>query len=245
MTVHLVGAGPGDPHLLTVRAASLLRHADVVVHDRLVSAEVLRLANRAELIDVGKRCARAWDQSAINDLLVDLGSRHACVVRLKGGDPFLFGRGSEEAAALASAGVPCEVVPGISSAFAAPASVGIAVTKRGVAASVTVVTGHREHGSPPVDWAALARTGGTLVVLMGVENRHAISSALQQGGLGATVPVAVIESATRTDERVVQTVLGSLGTVEVNPPATIVIGAVAADCRRALSLADLAPARAS
>ena len=186
------------------------------------------MAAGADLVDVGKRCARAWDQSAINQLLVDLGTTHSCVVRLKGGDPFLFGRGSEEAAALASAGVSYEVVPGVSSAFAAPASVGIAVTERGVAPSVTVVTGHRERGAQPVDWTALARTGGTLVVLMGVENRHAISSALQQGGLEPSVPVAVIESATRADERVVRTVLGSLGSVEVSPPATIVIGAVAA-----------------
>jgi uroporphyrin-III C-methyltransferase len=229
MTVHLVGAGPGDPGLLTVRAADLLARAEVVVHDRLVTSEILRLAARAELIDVGKRCERAWDQPSINRLLVELGSMHSSVVRLKGGDPLLFGRASEEVAALAAAGIAYEVVAGLSSALAAPASAGISVTQRGTAACVTIVTGHREEGAAPVDWSALARTGGTIVVLMGVEQRAAIATALQQGGLAAGTPVAVIEAATRVDQHVERTELQHLAELDVRPPATIVIGPVAAD----------------
>lgn len=228
MTVHLVGAGPGDPGLLTVRSAELLGRADVVVHDRLVSSAVLRFVSHAELIDVGKRCAGSWTQQSINCLLVNLGRRHDCVVRLKGGDPFLFGRAAEEVAALERAGIAYEVVPGISSALAAPASANISVTQRGVAPCVTVVTGHREAGASPVDWHALANTGGTLVVLMGVEQRASIAEALQEGGLSPTTPVAVLEAATRPEARTQRTDLANLAALEVNPPATIVIGEVAA-----------------
>ena len=172
-TVHLVGAGPGDPELLTLRAARLLAAADVVVHDALADTEVLALVPRhVERIDVGKRPGRPVPQELINDLLIQLAQKHACVVRLKGGDPFLFGRGGEEALALRAAGVPFEVVPGITSAFAAPAAAGVPVTQRGMSASVTVVTGHRRFGDEDeTDWEALARVGGTIVVLMGVAER--------------------------------------------------------------------------
>jgi uroporphyrin-III C-methyltransferase len=146
-TVHLVGAGPGDPDLLTVRAARLLAAADVVVHDALVDPSVLALASpSAEQIDVGKRPGRPVPQELITTLLVDLAHRHRCIVRLKGGDPYVFGRGGEEALGLQEAGVPFTVVPGVTSAVAAPALAGVPVTHRGVAAAVTVVTGHRRPG---------------------------------------------------------------------------------------------------
>ena len=178
-TVHLVGAGPGDPELLTLRAARLLAAADVVVHDALADTEALSLVpSHVERIDVGKRPGRPVPQELINDLLVQLAQRHRCVVRLKGGDPFLFGRGGEEALALQAAGVAFEVVPGITSAIAAPAAAGVPVTQRGMSASVTIVTGHRRFGDEDeTDWEALARVGGTIVVLMGVAERGAIAAA--------------------------------------------------------------------
>ena len=171
MTVHLVGAGPGDPDLLTVRAAELLRRADVVVHDRLVDARVLGLAPPwAEMVDVGKRPGDPADrQEQINEILVDRGRRFDCVVRLKGGDPYVFGRGGEEALALRAGGVEVDEVPGITSAIAAPAAAGIPVTMRGVSSGFTVVTAHQDPATDRwLDWDALARSRTTLVVLMGV-----------------------------------------------------------------------------
>ena len=169
IAVSLVGAGPGDPDLLTVKAARLLAAADVVVHDALVGDGVLAWSPpTAELIDVGKRPGRPVPQELISTLLVQLARAGRRVVRLKGGDPFVFGRGGEEAQALLDAGVPFEVVPGITSAVAAPAAAGVPVTHRGVAAAFTVVTGHRRAGEPDVDWRSLAKVGGTVVVLMGV-----------------------------------------------------------------------------
>ena len=173
MTVSLVGAGPGDPDLLTVRAARLLAEADVVVHDALVGDGVLAIvAPTAELIDVGKRPGRPIPQEMISALLVELGRQAKRVVRLKGGDPFVFGRGGEEALALQAAGVSFEVVPGITSSVAAPAAAGIPVTHRGMSAAFTVVTGHRRSGEHDVDWRSLAKVGGTIVVLMGVAQRR-------------------------------------------------------------------------
>lgn len=228
-TVALVGAGPGDPDLLTVRAARLLAAADVVVHDALVGDGVLALASpHAELIDVGKRPGQGVAQDLINLLLVQLAGDGRRVVRLKGGDPFVFGRGGEEALALAAHGIPCEIVPGITSAVAAPAAAGIPVTLRGVAASFTVVTGHRRPGEPPVNWPALAQAGGTIVVLMGVAERSAIATALITGGLPADTPVAAIRQATTAAQDVVRCTLGTLAATTVRPPATLVIGAVAA-----------------
>ena len=227
--VALVGAGPGDPELLTLKAARLLAAADVVVHDRLADPATLALVrDGAELIDVGKRPGQALPQATIDALLVHLGRSGRRVVRLKGGDPFVFGRGGEEAAALAAAGVPFEVVPGISSAVAAPAYAGIPVTSRGVAACFTVVTGHRRPGAEDdTDWEALARTGGTLVVLMGVARRAEIVRRLQRGGLPSHTPVAAVRWGTRVDQQVVRTTLAGLPDVDLAPPATIVIGAVA------------------
>jgi uroporphyrin-III C-methyltransferase len=227
--VALVGAGPGDPELLTLRAARLIGEADVIVHDYLAGPEVLELARPgAELIDVGKRPGRPLPQDSINALLVQLGRSGRRVVRLKGGDPFVFGRGGEECLALQEAGLAFEVVPGITSAVGVPAYAGIPVTHRGVAASFTVATGHRRPGDEEeTDWAALARTPGTLVVLMGVAERGRIAAGLQAGGLPGSTPVAAVVWGTRTGQLVVRTTLAGLPAAEISPPATLVIGAVA------------------
>jgi uroporphyrinogen III methyltransferase/synthase len=228
VTVYLVGAGPGDPGLITVRGAEVLSRADVVVHDRLSDAELLELApETAERIDVGKRPGAPVDQAAINALLVDRGRRGLEVVRLKGGDPFVFGRGGEEAAALQAAGVPFEVVPGVTAAVAVPAYAGVPVTHRGLAASFTVVTGHRQDPGRGVDWAALARTGGTLVILMGVAHRAEIAEQLLGAGCSPDTPVVAVCRGTRPEQRSVRTTLAGLAHVALEPPATVVVGAVA------------------
>jgi len=235
MTVYLVGAGPGDPGLLTRRGAALLARADVVLHDRLVSPAVLELVPpSAVVIDVGKDpdapAGGAGLQEQIARLLVEHGRASTVVVRLKGGDPFLFGRGGEEVEALAQAGLAWEVVPGVTSAFGVPAAAGIPVTQRGVAASVTVVTGRvgEPDGTSAHDWEALARVGGTLVILMGMTNRAAIAAALVQGGLAPDTAVAVIARGTTASERVARTTLAGLADVDLGPPAVIVVGPVAA-----------------
>jgi uroporphyrinogen III methyltransferase/synthase len=233
MTVYLVGAGPGDPGLLTRRGATLLSEADVVLYDRLVHHSILTLAPlSAELIDVGKRPdgkrPGAALQDEINRLLVEHGQRSHTVVRLKGGDPFLFGRGGEEVDALTQAGVPWEIVPGVSSAFGVPAVAGIPVTHRGLSSSVTVVTGRVDDPDSGVNWDALAKVEGTLVILMGMMNRADIAAALVRGGKPASTPTAVIERGTTTDQVVVRTTLGGLGDVTLGSPAVIVVGPVAA-----------------
>lgn len=230
MTVHLVGAGPGDPELLTVKAAGLIARADVIVHDALVDKSILELARHdAEIIDVGKRPGRPTPQDLINALLVHLGADGRTVVRLKGGDPYVFGRGGEEALALLEAGIAVEVVPGITSAVAAPAAAGVPVTHRGVSVGFTVVTGHRESGgASTIDWEALARVGTTIVVLMGIAEREVIARRLLAGGLPSSTPVAIVRFATRGNQSVIRTVLGDLGSVHAESPATIVIGQVAA-----------------
>lgn len=235
MTVYLVGAGPGDPGLLTRRGAALLARADVVLHDRLVSPAVLDLVPpSARLIDVGKDPATtaggAGRQDEIARLLVEHGRTSAVVVRLKGGDPFLFGRGGEEVEVLARAGIAWEVVPGVTSAFGVPAAAGIPVTQRGLSASVTVVTGRvgEPDGSSDPDWEALARVGGTLVILMGMTTRAAIADALVRGGRAPETPVAVIARGTTSSQRVARTTLAGLAGVDLGPPAVIVVGPVAA-----------------
>lgn len=245
MTVHLVGAGPGDPDLLTMRAVSLLARADVIVHDRLVDDRVLASAAPwAELVDVGKvPGSRRNPQDEINAILVDRGRRFDAVVRLKGGDPFVFGRGGEEAEALIAHGIAVEVVPGVSSSIAAPAAAGIPVTMRGIASGVTIVTAHQdpanEHG---LDWSALARTGTTLVVLMGAARARLVADRLVTGGLAPETPVAIITSATCPDQSIHRTTLGRLGTEPVRNPSTLVIGAVAAlDVTAVSSLLSLVP----
>jgi uroporphyrinogen III methyltransferase/synthase len=209
----------------------VLAAADVVVYDRLAPAELLALAPAAaERIDVGKAPGRAaLDQDGINALLVERGRRGETVVRLKGGDPFVFGRGGEEAEALAAAGVAFEIVPGVTSAIAAPAYAGVPVTHRGLATHVTIVTGHEDPAkdTPGVDWGALARAGGTLVVLMGAARAAPIAEALLAGGLPATTPVAVVRHGTRPDQHTDRTTLGRLPELEVRAPSAIVIGAVA------------------
>jgi uroporphyrin-III C-methyltransferase len=213
-----------------VKAARLLAGADVVVHDALADRSLLDLAPPgAERIDVGKRPGAPVPQERINALLVRLAGEHHCVVRLKGGDPFVFGRGGEEAQALAVAGVHFEVVPGVSSAFAAPAAAGVPVTHRGTSAAVTVVTGHRRTGQEQAtDWHALARVGGTIVVLMGVGQRAHIAAQLMAGGLDPATPVMAVRWGTRPEQVVVRTTLGVLAVTAIEPPSTIVIGPVAA-----------------
>jgi uroporphyrinogen III methyltransferase/synthase len=231
VTVYLVGAGPGDPGLLTVRAAELLARADVVVYDPLLDASLLALAPPGALrVDVGEPSGGPMPQDEINALLVGHGRAGREVVRLEGGDPFVSGRGGEEAIALQGAGVAFEVVPGVTPAVAAPAYAGIPVIQPGRATSFTVVTG---HDNDDVDWAALARTGGTIVVLTGVaggadvEGSADIAARLLAGGLAADTPVASVTWGTRPEQRAVRTTLAALGDAPDSTPATIVVGAVA------------------
>ena len=231
MTVFLVGAGPGDPGLLTVRGTQVLSEAEVVIHDRLVAPAILGLAPEdALLVDVGKVAGGSSTQATINDLLVSYGRQGGLVVRLKGGDPFVFGRGGEEVDVLEAAGIAWEVVPGVSSAFAAPGAVGIPVTHRNEASSVTVVTGHEDptKATSDVDWAALAGIKGTLVILMGMAQRRAIADALMAGGMAGATPVAVVRWGTTPDEEQVRTTLDGLADVTLGAPAVIVVGQVAA-----------------
>ncbi len=230
MTVHLVGAGPGDPDLLTVRAARIIASADVLVHDRLTTSTILDLAPPSALrIDVGKSAGHAViPQHEINRLLVEHGRISSCVVRLKGGDPYVFGRGGEEAEELQAAGVPFEVVPGISSAIAAPMAAGVPVTMRNRALAFTVVTGHEDPaGSSTVDWEAHAATGATLVILMGVGRIAIIAKRLMIGGLHPDTPVAAVRWGCTEQQEVVRTTLADVGHADLAAPTTIVIGAVA------------------
>jgi uroporphyrinogen III methyltransferase/synthase len=229
VTVYLVGAGPGDPGLLTVRAAEVLAGADVVVHDRLAEPSLLGLAPAgARKIDVGKMPGGPIRQDEINDMLITEGRSGRSVVRLKGGDPFVFGRGGEEALALQAAGVPFEVVPGITSAIAVPAYAGVPVTHRGLSTSFTVVTGHSRHAvDRETDWEALARAAATIVVLMGVAHRDLIAGRLLAGGLAPDTPVLAVHWGTRPEQRSVRVRLDQLATTPMEPPVTLVIGAVA------------------
>jgi len=232
VTVYLVGAGPGDPGLLTRRGEELLRAADVVVYDRLAPAALLQLARPdALLVDVGKAPGDVtMNQDDINALLVEHGRARREVVRLKGGDPFVFGRGGEEAEACIAAGVPFEVVPGITSAIAAAAYAGIPVTHRRVSTSFTVVTGHEDPTKDGSDtrWDALAQSGGTLVVLMGAGRIDEIAKALIAGGRPESTPVAAVRFGTRADQRTVRATLGTIAQAGVRSPSAIVVGDVAA-----------------
>jgi len=235
--VYLVGAGPGDPDLITVRGAELLRSADVVVHDALVAPELLELAPAgAELIDVGKRGhdPPTRTQEEIHALLVDRAKRGLAVVRLKGGDPFVFGRGGEEARACAEAGIPFEVVPGVTAAVAVPAYAGIPVTDRHFAASFAVITGHRDPGAPRerlrVD--RLADAADTLVLLMGRRHLRQLARSIVEGGRDPATPAVAIEWGTLPRQRVVEGTLGDLpDRVEaagLEAPVTVVVGGVVA-----------------
>ena len=234
--VYLVGAGPGDPDLITRKGLRCLRMADVVIYDRLVSPELLDEAPlQARRIFVGKKPGcHALKQEEIQSLLIHYARLGCCIVRLKGGDPFIFGRGGEEALALSQAGIPFEVVPGVSSAVAVPAYAGIPVTQRDYAASVTIVTGHEQQTqtSPAVNWDALAKTGGTLVILMGVEALAQIAQRLLAGGLSPDTAAAVIQQGTMPQQRVVKGTLSNIAqratSARIQSPAITVIGAVVA-----------------
>jgi uroporphyrinogen III methyltransferase / synthase len=231
VTVYLVGAGPGDPGLLTVRGAELLARADVVIYDRLSVVDLLRQAPPGvELVSVGKTPGGPTvPQERINDLLVEYGRTHSTVVRLKGGDPFVFARGGEEAFVLIEAGIDFEVVPGITSAIAAPAAAGIPVTLRYSSTSFTVITGHEDPSKgTSIDWEVAARLGGTIVILMGVGRWNAISQALMRGGLSADTPAAAIRWGTRPEQQTIRATLGTLGDHALASPSTIVVGEVAA-----------------
>ena len=232
--VYLVGAGPGDPDLITRKGLRCLRMADVLIYDRLVSSELLDEAPvRVTRIFVGKKPGcHSMTQEEISALLVRYARLGCCVVRLKGGDPFVFGRGGEEALALSKAGIPFEIVPGVSSAIAVPAYAGIPVTQREYAGSVTIVTGHEQQApaSAEVNWDALAKTGGTLVILMGVEGLSQITQRLLAGGLAPDTEAAVIQQGTMPQQRVVKGTLSNIAQramgARISSPAITVIGAV-------------------
>ena len=229
--VHLVGAGPGDPELISVRGARALQRADVVAYDRLVSLELLDYCPPgAELIYVGKTPqGPGISQRDINELLVDRARQGRRVVRLKGGDPFVFGRGGEEALALAEAGIAFEIVPGVSSAVGVPAYAGIPVTHRRVASSFAVVTAHQCEGGSDNDWMALARID-TLVLLMGASSFRSAARRLILAGRNADESAAIIENGTTSSQRVVTGTLSDLPDRmergRIKSPATIVVGAV-------------------
>jgi uroporphyrin-III C-methyltransferase len=243
MTVYLVGAGPGDPDLLTVKAHRVLSVADVVVVDRLVDDRVVALARpHARIIDVGKPAhagVAATAQSAITAMLIDLGHKGMTVVRLKGGDPFVFGRGGEELAALRDAGVATEVVPGITSALGVPALAGISLTLRGVASSFLVMSGHDPEEVLTAS-ESLARRSTTLVLLMAVANRRRIADGLVAAGWEPTTPVALISRGATQQELRVLTDLVHLGDALVDAPAVIVIGAVASLLEQRRAIDDIA-----
>jgi uroporphyrinogen III methyltransferase / synthase len=232
--VYLVGAGPGDPGLITVRGLEAIRRAEVLVHDRLVNPALLEEAPASALrVFAGKHAgAHCLPQERINALLVEHARRGRIVVRLKGGDPFVFGRGGEEALALAAAGIQFEIVPGVSAAVAVPAYAGIPVTHRGVGSSFAVVTGHEDptKDATAVDWARLATAVDTLVVLMGVQSLPRIVAALLAHGRSPATPAALIQWGTTASQ---QTVLGTLGDIveraevaRLEPPVLTVIGEV-------------------
>jgi uroporphyrin-III C-methyltransferase len=233
-TVYLVGAGPGDPELLTLKAHRLLRQCDALVHDALVPRALLDLVPAGcERHFVGKRRGHhSVPQPTTNAVLVELAQRCRCIVRLKGGDPFLFGRGGEEAAHLVSQGVAVEVVPGVTAGIAAPAYMGIPITHRSAGSSVTFVTGHEEidKARPGVDWRGLARSSDGLVIYMGLHNLRRIGEELMAGGLDPATPVAVIQQGTVRGQRELVASLGVLADqVEqegFESPAIVVIGQV-------------------
>ena len=246
--MYLVGAGPGDPGLITVKGLRCLEKAGLVVYDRLMDPSLLEAAPQsAQRVFVGKERGRqAMTQEEINDLLVQRATAGEVVVRLKGGDPFVFGRGGEEALALAQHGIPFEVVPGVTSAIAAPAYAGIPVTHRGIASSFTVIGGSEDPSKPEasVSWEALARTGGTLVVMMGWASLESILATLAQNGRSPTTPVALVQWGTWPEQK---TVTGSLENIVsrgrdagLEPPVVAVIGDVV-DLRRQTSWFDGRP----
>lgn len=231
-TVHLVGAGPGDPGLITVKGRDLLESADVVIYDALIGLDLLKLCKEgAELIDAGKRGKNhRLEQWEINRLLITKAEEGRNVVRLKGGDPFLFGRGAEEAEELRRAGIEVHVVPGVSSPIAVPELAGIPITHRDYTSTVTFVTGHERQDSVKgrVDWKALAEGHGTIVVLMGFSNAGKISEHLIEGGMDPETGVAIItDGSTQSQHTEITTISGLAGTIsskKLKPPGIMVIG---------------------
>ena len=237
--VYLIGAGPGDPDLLTLRALQLLQQADVILYDRLVTDAVLERARRdAERIYVGKEQGEHEHQKRINALMVELARAGKRVARLKGGDPFVFGRGGEELDVLTAHDIPCFVVPGITAALGAAASAGIPLTHRHLSHSVTLVSGHASPGDSP-DWRALARANQTLVFYMGVAQLPHIVTRLRSAGAAPDLPVALIEQATLPGQRVLRSDLARVadlaGREQVGSPALLIVGAVAASAAAATS----------
>jgi uroporphyrin-III C-methyltransferase len=239
--VWLVGAGPGDPELLTLKALRALQSADVVVHDGLVSEAILDLAPAAaERLSVAKRKSRhSYAQDEINRLLVAFARDGRTVVRLKGGDPFIFGRGGEELEAVRAAGIVCHVVPGVTAALAAGAAAGAPLTHRGAAQAVTFVTGHAAAGGEPnLDWESLAKTNQTVVIYMGVSTAAPIAARLMAAGRNGATPALIVEDASLPTERRIVTTLAGLATAaeDVNGPALLIAGEA-----MALAVADLPP----
>ncbi len=232
--VYLVGAGPGDPGLMTIKGKTLLECADVVIYDALVSQPILDMIGpHADRIDAGKRRGRhSLKQAETTQLMIEQAQEHAVVVRLKGGDPYVFGRGGEEADDLLKAGVDVEVVPGITSGIAAPAYAGIPLTHRGYSSSVTFVTGHEAAGKyrPDVNWSAIAQGSETIVVYMGVHNLPNIVENLCNSGLGINTPIALVRWGTRPDQAelvgTLETIVGQVEESGFEAPAIAVIGAV-------------------
>ena len=232
--VYLVGAGPGDPGLLTLKGKGLLECADVVVYDALVSPQILMMINpQAEKIDAGKRMGRhSLFQEETTNLLIELAQTQAIVVRLKGGDPFVFGRGGEEMEDLVRAGIPVEVVPGVTSGIAAPAYAGIPLTHRSYSSSVTFVTGHESAGKyrPGVNWSAIAHGSETIVVYMGIHNLSYITTELESAGLSPQTPIALVRWGTRPEQEeligTLQTIVDQVEESGFTAPAIAVIGNV-------------------
>ena len=230
--VYLIGAGPGDPDLMTFKGLRLLQQADVILYDRLVAPEIIEMARReAERIYVGKK--DKWhkvEQLDISQMMVDLAKQGKRVARLKGGDPYIFGRGAEEAEVLVKNDVPFEVVPGITAAAGCSAYAGFPLTHREFSQSVSLITGHQQAGAEGVDYARLAQSGDTMVFYMGIKNAPKIQAGLVEQGLNPETPAAIIEKGTTVDQKVTITTLAKLAlTIEENqikPPALLIVGEV-------------------
>lgn len=225
MVVHLIGAGPGDPELITLKAVNLLNKAEVVIYDRLANEEILKHAPNADLIYVGKEAGKHYKkQDEINQIIIDEAKKHSEVVRLKGGDPFVFGRGGEEILALKKEGIKWDLVPGVTSAIGAPTSLGLPVTHRAVATSFTVVTGHEDptKEEKQVKWDY---TADTIIILMGIGNIKENTEELMKYRDPKT-PVCVIESGTTKEEHIITGTLENISEKKIKPPALVVIGDV-------------------
>jgi uroporphyrin-III C-methyltransferase len=226
--VYIVGAGPGDPSLLTIRALELISEADLILADDLIGEEIKKVIPEDKLMDVGKKTS-GLAQEEINRLIVDL-AREKKVVRLKGGDPFLFGRGGEEIAYLKKNGVKFEVIPGITSAIAVPEIAGIPVTDRNITSTFTVITGHEKDENSRINWKALSELGGTIVILMGVENLKRNMDKLRKNGMDPKTSVSIIEKGVTGSGRVLHGDISNIAEIareeDLSPPAVIVIGEV-------------------